>query len=106
MRYTPTPRNDPNGLAGLLLSPQMRSLMLQKAEVAQALYRARVAKKTGQLAREVRVQTYIGGKRNDRWCSRVIGQPPREHSAPHEFGARGRPGAHDWPAVLAQMRNS
>lgn len=101
MRYTPTPRSDPHGLAGMLKSPQMRQLVQQRAEVAQALYRARVAKRTGQLARDVRIETFIGGHRNDRWCARVIAYAP--HAAAHEFGADGRPGAHDWPVVLSQL---
>ncbi len=105
MQYKPTSRNNPNGLAGLLRSPQVRSLMREKGEIAQALYRGRVARRTGQLARETRVETAIGGRRNDRWTARVISRPPNQHAASHEFGndGRDRDGAHDWPAVLGQM---
>ncbi|WP_072814279.1 hypothetical protein [Rhodococcus zopfii] len=100
MRYQRTPASNPNGLAGLMLDPKMRQLVRERAEIAKALYQARVAKRTGVLAREVRVVTYIGGP-TPRWCARVIAHAP--HAASHEFGADGRPGAHDWPAVLAQL---
>ncbi|MDG3012459.1 hypothetical protein G4X40_20170 [Rhodococcus sp. D2-41] len=108
MDYKPTPRSDPNGLAGLLRSPQMRRLMAERGTVAQALYRQRVAKRTGDLARMVRVETFIGGRRKDRWCARVVAFAP--HAASHEFGTsadgrRPQKGAHDWPAVLEQLRS-
>lgn len=105
MEYTPTSSSDPTGMAGLLMSPQVRSLMREKAEIAQALYRAQVARRTGDLARETRVETYRGGRRNDRWCARVISRPTHGHAAAHEFGADGRStsGAHDWPAVLGRL---
>ncbi|PQP24162.1 hypothetical protein [Rhodococcus opacus] len=77
------------GLAQLLLSPEMRSLMQERAEMAQALYRADVAKPTGRLARSARVETAIGGRNNDRWVSYLIVDAP--YAASHEFGRGNKP---------------
>lgn len=77
-------RVDSSGIGELLLGPDMRSLMLERAEIAQAIYREQVSKRTGTLARSARVETFVGGRRNDRWCSRLIIDAP--HALPHEEG--------------------
>ncbi|MBF6368424.1 hypothetical protein IU469_22260 [Nocardia puris] len=99
-------------IAGLLLSARMRSLMYERAEIAQALYREIVSKRTGRLARSARVETFIGGARNDRWCSRlIVGGAEAPHGLAHEFGYEidrdDEPiqveGAHDLNLVLNAM---
>ncbi|MFR9767055.1 hypothetical protein [Nocardia sp. SC052] len=75
-------------IAGLLLSAQMRSLMFERAEIAQAIYREIVAKRTRRLARSARVETFLGGRNKDRWCSRlIVGGSEAPHGLPHEFGS-------------------
>ncbi|MBF6301169.1 hypothetical protein IU459_27025 [Nocardia amamiensis] len=74
-------------IAGLLLSAQMRSLMFEVAEIAQAIYRDEVSQRTGRLARSARVETFRGGRLKDRWKSRlVIGGSEAPHGLSHEFG--------------------
>lgn len=75
-----------HGVLGLMKSPQMRSLMFERGEMAQAIYREVVSKRTGRLARSARVETFIGGKNNDRWCSRLIVGEGTQYGLPHEFG--------------------
>lgn len=77
-------RVDSNGIGELLLGSEMRALMYERAEMAQAIYRDEVTKRTGALARSARVETFVGGRRNDRWCSRMIVDAP--HALPHEDG--------------------
>ncbi|WP_064075911.1 hypothetical protein [Prescottella equi] len=94
------------GVGALLRGPDMRRLVQHKAELAQALYRARVARRTGRLARETRVFTFIGGPKNDRWIGRMVAYAP--YAALHEFdrvddNGRVIPGARDLAAVLARM---
>jgi hypothetical protein len=75
-------------IAAILLSPQMRALMSERAEMAQAIYRDIVAKRTGRLARSARIETFIGGRNNDRWKSRlIVGGSTAPHGLPHEFGS-------------------
>lgn len=75
----------PNPALGeILKSSEMRSLVQQKAEIAQALYREEVRKRTGTLARSARVETYLGGTRGDRWVSEMIIDAP--HALAHEDG--------------------
>ena len=68
----------------ILRSAQMRSMMLEKAEIAQAIYRGIVAKRTGRLAQSARPETFIGGGQRDRWCSRLVVEA--SYAASHEFG--------------------
>lgn len=93
-------------VAGLLLDPKMRSVMVQAAEIAQALYREVVAKRTGRLAGSARIETFIGGQDNDRWCSRLIVDAP--YTASHEYGVddgdeRIVAGHHDLNQVLNML---
>lgn len=74
-------------IAGILLSSQMRALMFERAEIAQAIYRDIVAKRTGRLARSARVETFRGGRLNDRWKSRlIVGGSEAPYGLAHEYG--------------------
>lgn len=94
-------------LTEILKSQAMRSLVQEKAEEAQAIYRAIVAKRTGNLARSARVETFLGGRHNDRWCGRLIAAAA--YAASHEYGTgrtnprRAQPPAHDLNRVLNAM---
>ncbi|TSD48582.1 hypothetical protein FFI94_022220 [Rhodococcus sp. KBS0724] len=72
------------GVGKMLVGPEMRSLVQERAEMGAALYRERVKKHTGENARTVRVHTEIGGKKNDRWTGVVTAFAP--HAAAREFG--------------------
>lgn len=104
------------GIGELLKGNQMRSLVRERTEIAEALYRGRVARRTGMLARDTRVSTFLGGPLNnmakgDRWVGRLtVGSQRVEYGASHEFGTDDGDeqivaGAHDLPAVLAELRN-
>lgn len=75
---------DHAGVGKILIGPEMRSLVQDRAEMAAALYRERVKKRTGENAKAVRVHTEIGGKKNDRWTAVVTAFAP--HAAAREFG--------------------
>lgn len=63
-------------LAAILVGPQVRSMVTEVGEIAQALYRATSHKDTGRSARDARVSTHIGGVDNDRWVSTLtVNQP-------------------------------
>lgn len=59
------------GLAQIMLSPNMELLMDIIGTDVVARYRARVAKKTGQLMLSAASKPKIGGKKNDRWIGHV-----------------------------------
>lgn len=95
----------------ILLSDRMRSLMRIRAGVAQDLYQGIVAKRTGALAASARIETFIGGKLNDRWCGRLIVGEPIAYGAAHEFGTdngdeRIVAGARDLNQVLNMLAGS
>lgn len=95
-------------ITALLLGPEMRSLMREKGELAEALWRELVAIRTGRLARSSRIETHIGGRGNDRWAvTLTVGGAGAAHGLPHEFGhdSDGRPvvGAHDLNAALTML---
>ena len=123
---------DPNPAIGAALaSPRMRSIVGEVAEVAQALYRDRVAKRTGRLAASARVSTEFAAvkKGQPRWVGilTVGGSGSRgtvNYGAAHEFGVGthidtslagpalpgeegvrtgGHHAAHDLNAVLAAL---
>jgi len=89
---------DSRGLRDLTMGPQMRSLVREGAEQIEAIYRATVAKRTGTLARETRVETFVGGREMDRWCARVIAYAP--YAAAHEFGYDRQRGHHELRKAL------
>lgn len=79
---------EPNpAITALLVSARMRAIMEERANTAQMLYQAQVAKRTGRLARSARAHTEIGGKRNDRWIGELIIGGGIDYGAAHEFGA-------------------
>lgn len=98
---------DPNpALTQIAISSEMRSLMREKIEIAQALYRDEVAHRTGNLARSARVETFIGGPKSDRWIGHLIVEAT--YAASHEFGTddgdeRITAAAHDLNRVLNQL---
>lgn len=100
------PADDNPAIRALLLSPGVRSLVQKRAEIARDLYRAIVAKRTGRLARSARVETFLGGQHQDRWCARVIVEAP--YAASHEYGVDDGDthilaAAHDLNIVLNQL---
>lgn len=102
------PAYDNDAVKEILVSPQMRSLMFEKAEIAQAIYQEIVAKRTGRLARSARVETFLGGdlRPGDRWCARLI--VDARYAASHEYGTDDgdegiRAGAHDLNVALNQL---
>ncbi|WP_207760581.1 hypothetical protein [Mycolicibacterium sphagni] len=63
---------EPNkALAALLLSRNMELLMGILGQEVVLRYRAKVAKRTGQLAASASSHVQIGGHKNDRWVGRV-----------------------------------
>lgn len=73
---------DPNPfITDWLVSAECRSLMFEKAEIAEAIYREVVAKRTGRLAASTHVTTEIEG---DRWIAMMTVLAP--YAASHEFG--------------------
>jgi hypothetical protein len=92
-------------IAGILLSSQMRAIMFESAEIAQAIYRGDVSKRTQRLARSARPETFRGGRLHDRWCGRlVIGGSEAPHALGHNYGYRRRNKAGQVTAVLAGAR--
>lgn len=86
------------GLREMTMGPEFRSFMVDQAELVRAVYRENVAHRSGQLAREVRVESFIGGRRMDRWCARVVAYAP--YAAAHEFGTSGQRGYHELAHAL------
>lgn len=84
---------DSRGLAKYVKGPEVRSLVRGSAEEVESIYRATVAKRSGRLARETRIETFIGGRKNDRWCARLTAYAP--YAAAHEFGNRRGGAAHE-----------
>lgn len=93
-------------IAGYAAGPECRSLVLESAELYQALYRDVVAKRTGRLAASARVSTSL---ENRRWVSHMeVGNPVAYYGASHEFGTDDGdehivPGHHDLNAILDAM---
>jgi hypothetical protein len=83
---------EPNAaLTAVLVSAEMRSAVEQIGHMAQMLFQAEVAKRSGRLAASARVQTEIGGVRNDRWVSHLIvggtgAQGTVDYAAAQQFG--------------------
>jgi len=90
-------------MQGILLSPEVRSMVFQEAEIVQAKYRAIVSKRSGELARSARVSTSIGTGikpgSSPRWRGHVVANAP--YAAAHEFGGKGRRGYHELRQALA-----
>lgn len=83
------------GVGKYLIGSTVRSLMVEHAETAVALYRNRVRKRTGANAREVRVHTELStgtrnGRTTTRWVAYVTAYSP--HALAREFGSFRRRG--------------
>lgn len=93
---------DPNPyITQWLVSPECRSLVSGRAEIAEALYREVVAKRTGRLAASTHVTTEI---EDGRWVSMMTARAP--YAASHEFGTGDldiRPGHHEMNHVLDML---
>ena len=105
---------EPNpALTALLRSARIREICFERAETAQWLYQARVAKRSTALARSAHAHTEIGGIRQDRWIGVLSVHSGIEYEASHEFGYTTRKGrkakrrkvsaAHDLNAVLDEL---
>jgi hypothetical protein len=87
---------DPNPAIGdVFASDRLRSIVFEVAELAQALYVDRVAKRTGRLAATARASTEFAHviKGAPRWVGELtVGGTGRagsvDYAAPHEFGTR------------------
>lgn len=83
---------EPNeALTALLMSQEMKAIVEERGHMAQMLYQADVAKRTGRLAASAQVQTEIGGVRHDRWVSHLTvgGEGAKgmaDYGAAHQFG--------------------
>lgn len=109
-------KSDPSAVGAFMVSARCRAICFEIAEMAQALYQERVAKRTGALVRTAHAHTEIGGKRHDRWIG-VLSVSSRSvaYEAAHEFGYSARmgkgmvgpqefvPGYHDLNAVLEEL---
>jgi|SRR5690606_21856033 len=102
------PDYDNRAVKQILVSPEMRALMFERGEIAQAIYRDIVSKRTGRLARSARVETFKGGdlRPGDRWCARLIVDAP--YAASHEYGTDDgdmtvQAGFHDLNTVLNEL---
>lgn len=94
MDVTVYPHPNP-ALTEVLRSARMRAIMLELAELAQALYREEVAKRTGALAASARAYTEIGGIDNDRWIGVLSVGSANPYDLHHEFGTERSEGITD-----------
>jgi len=85
-------------------SPNLGSVLRRKGEIAQALYRGSVRKRSGELARDVRVSTHVGGAKKDRLVTDVIVFTP--YAASHEFGTTRQRGYHELQQALEAVKDS
>lgn len=85
---------EPNeALTALLISPRLQAIVLERATMAQALYQAQVAKRTGALAASAHAHTEIGGIRHDRHVGILTVGEGLAYGAAHEFGVGDHPGS-------------
>lgn len=78
MEYKPADMGD------FLKGPELRSIVLDIAELGVAAYRSAVTVDTGQNQREVRAYTRLGGMRGDRWTGVVLAYA--KHAAARNYG--------------------
>jgi hypothetical protein len=78
-------------LAAVLVSAEMQAIVLERAEVAKALYQAQVAKRTGALAASAQAHTEIGGVKHDRHVGYLTVGEGLAYGAAHEFGVGDHP---------------
>ncbi|WP_099024458.1 HK97 gp10 family phage protein [Mycolicibacterium palauense] len=77
--------------AAVLMSPALGGLLQSQANLVAALYRARVAKRTGKLAGSTNAFVTMGGHQGDRLVGKVTVGTGLEYGALHEFGAPSNP---------------
>lgn len=77
--------------ASVMMSPRLGMLLQQQAEVVAALYRAKVARRTGRLAASANPYVTVGGHQHDRLIGKVTVGSGLEYGALHEFGAKSNP---------------
>lgn len=108
-------KQGPSAVGEFLVSQRCREICFDRADMAKLLYQARVAKRSGALARTAHAHTEIGGMKHDRWIGVLSVHGGIVYEASHEFGhaqALGKgiegprrfiPGLHDLNFVLAEL---
>lgn len=89
--YRPNP-----ALAEIMVSQQMRDIVSERIQLAQLLYQAIVAKRSGALARSAHAHTSIETvlKGEPRWVGTLtVGGDFVDYALPHEFGRGEHPGS-------------
>ena len=76
-------------ITAALISTPMRRIVLEVAELGQALYREEVTTRTGRMASLAHASTEKGGAKSDRWIGVLTIGGPRgdEGAVPHDLGA-------------------
>lgn len=83
---------EPNpALTALLIGPRIQAILLERVELAKALYQVQVAKRTGALAASAHASTEIGGVRHDRHIGVLTVGEGLGYGASHEFGVGDHP---------------
>ena len=77
--------------ASVLINPRLGAFLQTQAELVATLYRAKVAKRTGQLAASANPYVTVGGHKNDRLIGKVVVGGGVEYAALHEFGSKSNP---------------
>ena len=98
----PTPNP---AVAEVLVGPEVRRIMEERADMAALMLQARIAKRTGTLARSIRSHVEMGGKKNDRWIGGMgagddRGRAGAYYGASHEFGTGDKPGSRSGSEVV------
>lgn len=75
----------------VLMSPGLGNLLHNQAGMVAAMYRAKVARRTGHLAASATATVTVGGHRHDRLIGKVTVGTGLEYGALHEFGAKSNP---------------
>lgn len=76
-------------------------MLVEQAEITVALYRAGVEHQTGRNAREVRIETRVGGALGDRWTVTVHAYS--RYAAYREWGTRRNRSERGLRDALAQL---
>lgn len=71
----------------VFMDPRLGSLLQREADTVAALYRAKVAKRTGRLAASTDAFVTVGGHKHDRLIGKVTVGAGVEYGVLHEFGA-------------------
>ena len=81
---------------GVLMSPGLGELLQSHGDEIVALYRAKVAKRTGRLAASATARVTVGGHKHDRLIGKVTIGTGLEYGALHEFGSKTNPDQHSY----------